>query len=78
MSINANALDFSQEISNLQKQLNQENQFLTKSRNKLENPGFLNNAPDQVVLELREKVDSTKKTIDALKKQVIELEQLAN
>ncbi|MDP6205028.1 MAG: valine--tRNA ligase [SAR324 cluster bacterium] len=78
VSINANALDFSQEISNLQKQLNQENQFLTKSRNKLENPGFLNNAPDQVVLELREKVDSTEKTIDALKKQVIELEQLAN
>ncbi|MEC7087402.1 MAG: hypothetical protein VXW83_08320, partial [SAR324 cluster bacterium] len=61
-----------------QKQLNQENQFLTTSRNKLENPGFLNNAPDQVVLELREKVDSTEKTIDALKKQVIELEQLAN
>jgi len=29
-------------------------------------------------LELREKVDSTEKTIDALKKQVIELEQLAN
>ena len=78
VSINANALDFNQEISNLQKQLNQENQFLTKSRNKLENPGFLNNAPDQVVLELREKVDSTEKTIDALKKQVIELEQLAN
>ncbi|MFL2748172.1 MAG: valine--tRNA ligase [bacterium] len=78
VSINANALDFSQEISNLQKQLNQENQFLTKSRNKLENLGFLNNAPDQVVLELREKVDSTEKTIDALKKQVIELEQLAN
>ncbi|MFL2772073.1 MAG: valine--tRNA ligase [bacterium] len=78
VSINANALDFSQEISNLQKQLNQENQFLTKSRNKLENPGFLNNAPDQVVLELREKVDSTEKTIHALKKQVIELEQLAN
>ena len=78
VSINANALDFSQEISNLQKQLNQENQFLTKSRNKLENPGFLNNAPDQVVLELREKVDSTEKTIDALKKQVIELEQLTN
>ena len=78
VSINANALDFSQEISNLQKQLNQENQFLTKSRNKLENPSFLNNAPDQVVLELREKVDSTEKTIDALKKQVIELEQLAN
>ena len=78
VSINANALDFSQEISNLQKQLNQENQFLTKSRNKLQNPGFLNNAPDQVVLELREKVDSTEKTIDALKKQVIELEQLAN
>ena len=78
VSINANALDFSQEISNLQKQLNQENQFLTKSRNKLQNPGFLNNAPDQVVLELREKVDSTEKTIDALKKQGIELEQLAN
>ena len=78
VSINANALDFSQEISNLQKQLNQENQFLTKSRNKLQNPGFLNNAPYQVVLELREKVDSTEKTIDALKKQVIELEQLAN
>jgi valyl-tRNA synthetase len=78
VSINANALDFSQEISNLQKQLNQENQFLTKSRNKLKNPGFLNNAPDQVVLELREKVESTEKTIDALKKQVIELEQLAN
>ena len=78
ISIDAEALDFSQEIVNLQKQLNQENQFLEKSLSKLENSGFLNYAPEKIVHELREKVDSSEKMIEALRKQVHELEQLTN
>ena len=78
ISIDAEALDFSQEILNLQKQLNQEIQFLEKSLSKLENSGFLNNAPEKIVHELREKVDSSEKMIEALKKQVYELEQLTS
>ena len=34
---------------------------MEKSRNKLDNPGFLSNAPEKVVTELREKVIDTEK-----------------
>jgi valyl-tRNA synthetase len=78
VSIDAEALDFSQEIQNLEKQMNQEKTFLKKSLSKLENPGFLNKAPETIILELREKADSAEKTIDALNKQINELKLLTN
>tara|TARA_B100001250_G_C19491502_1_gene653279 strand:- start:7 stop:693 length:687 start_codon:yes stop_codon:yes gene_type:complete len=73
ISINAEALDFSQEIKNLEKQMHQEKMFLEKSLSKLENPGFLNKAPEKIILELRGKADSAQKTIDALNKQINEI-----
>jgi len=77
-SIEAAALDWKKEIETLQKKLKTESVFVEKSRNKLDNPGFLNQAPGKVVSELRDKVSSTEKTLEALKQQILELEKLAS
>ncbi|MGA0362866.1 MAG: hypothetical protein ACO3P7_14610, partial [bacterium] len=47
-----------------------------KSQQKLNNQGFLAKAPESVVLELREKVASSEKTMTALEKQLQELEAM--
>ena len=75
--IDASAVDWDREMASLQKQLHSESTFLEKSRGKLDNPGFLKNAPESVVSELRTKVGATEKTIDALRRQLRELERLA-
>ena len=77
-SIDATAVDWKKEIATLQKKFNTESGFVKKSRNKLDNPGFLTNAPEKVVTELREKVNDTEKTLDALKQQIRDLEKLAS
>ena len=77
-SIEASALDWKKEIETLQKKLKAESGFVQKSRSKLDNPGFLKQAPEKVVSELRDKVVATEKTLSALKQQILELEKLAN
>ena len=77
-SIEASAVDWKKEIEALQKKQTSESIFVEKSRKKLDNPGFLNKAPEQVVSELREKVTDTEKTLQALKQQILELEKLAS
>ncbi|MEC7886228.1 MAG: valine--tRNA ligase [SAR324 cluster bacterium] len=75
-SIEASALDWKKEIETLQKKLKMESGFVQKSLSKLDNPGFLKQAPEKVVTELRDKVDATEKTLSALKQQILELEKL--
>ena len=75
-SIEASAVDWKKEIESLQKKLETESGFVEKSFKKLKNPGFLNKAPEKVIVELREKVSSTEKTLEALKLQIHELDKL--
>ena len=74
--IEAAAVDWKKEIESLKKRLKTESGFVEKSRKKLKNPGFLNQAPEKVVSELREKIFSTEKTLVALKLQIREFEKL--
>ncbi|MCP4756637.1 MAG: valine--tRNA ligase [Proteobacteria bacterium] len=73
--IDAQAMDWSEEIGKLGKKLKSEEAFLAKSRKKLGNEGFLNKAPEKVVSELKDKVAATEKVIDALKEQISNLEK---
>jgi len=77
-SIDATSVDWKKEIQTLQKKFKSESGFVEKSRNKLDNPGFLSNAPEKVVTELRKKVIDTEKTLKALKQQIRDLEELAS
>ncbi|MGK5095496.1 valine--tRNA ligase [Deltaproteobacteria bacterium TL4] len=78
VQINASAVDWTQELENLGKKLNNEEAFVLKSIKKLENPNFINNAPTPVIAELKGKIETSQKTIDALKQQIDELKSLAN
>ena len=60
----------------MQKKQNTESGFVEKSLKKLNNSDFLKKAPENVVSELREKVTSTEKTLEALRVQIQELEKL--
>jgi valyl-tRNA synthetase len=77
-SIEAAALDWKKEIEALQKKLKTESGFVEKSRSKLDNPGFLKQAPEKIVSELQDKVSATEKTLEALNQQILELEKLAS
>ena len=74
--LNKRVEDWKKEIESLQKKLKTESGFVEKSLKKLKNPGFLNKAPEKVIVELREKVASTEKTLEALKLQIHELDKL--
>ena len=58
------------------KQYSKVSKIVEKSVKKLKNPGFLDKAPEKVIIELREKVASTEKTLEALKVQIHELDKL--
>ena len=74
--IDAGDVDWSEEFLSLQKKLKKEEEFCKKSQQKLNNQGFLAKAPESVVLELREKLESSEKTMTALEKQLHELEAM--
>ena len=76
VQIDASATDLSQELKNLQKKQIKEGKFLSQSRKKLLNPKFLEKAPAGVIEELKEKVTATEKTVEALQKQIQELNNL--
>ena len=75
-SIEAPALDWGKEIETLQKKLKTESDFVEKSRSKLNNFGFINKAPEKVVTELSDKVAVSKKTLSAIKQQILEMKKL--
>jgi len=77
-SIDATFVDWKKEIQALQKKFESESGFVEKSRKKLDNHGFLSNAPEKVVADLRKKVIDIEKTLMALKKQIRDLEKLAS
>ena len=77
-SIDATFVDWKKEIQTLQKKFKSESDFVEKSRNKLDNPGFQSNAPEKVVTDLKKKVIDTEKTLKALKQQIHDLEKLAS
>ena len=54
-SIKASKVDWKKEIESLQKKLKTESGFVEKSLKKLKNPGFLNKAPEKVIIELMRK-----------------------
>lgn len=72
--IEASAADMQERIAGLKKNLKKEQDFIDKSTKKLENPNFLNKAPQAVVDELKEKVAATQKQADAYRQQIAELE----
>ena len=74
--IDAGDVDWSEEILSLQKKFKKEEEFFRKSQQKLNNQGFLAKAPESVVIELREKLESSQKTLTALEKQIQELEAM--
>ena len=74
--IDAGDVDWSEEILSLQKKLKREEEFCKKSQQKLNNQGFLAKAPESVVLELREKLESSGKIMTALEQQLQELESM--
>ena len=77
-SIDATFVDWKKEIQTLQKKFKSESDFVEKSRNKLDNPGFQSNAPEKVVTDLKQKIIDTEKTLKALKQQIRDLEKLAS
>ncbi len=74
VQIEAAEVDWKEELEKLNKKLKKEENFLTKSLKKLQNEQFLSKAPENVVLELREKVAAKEKLITALQNQITELE----
>ena len=74
LTLDASLVNIKKEIDVLKKKLKLEMDFLEKSQYKLRNEGFLKKAPKNIVLELREKVLSTEKTVFVLKKKLIDLE----
>ena len=77
-SIDATFIDWEKEIQTLQKKFKLESVFVEKSRKKLDNPGFLSNAPEKIVTELRKKIIDKEKILKALKHQIRDLEKLAS
>jgi len=76
--IDASALDWEKEIENVQKKIKTETVFLEKSKYKLKNNGFLNQAPEEIVSKLKKKVVATEKTLAALENKILDLEKNIN
>ena len=74
VQIEASAVDWQEEIEKLNKKLQKEENFLLQSRKKLQNDLFLTKAPEHIVAQLRDKVDSKEKLISVLEQQISELE----
>jgi len=75
VSIDASIIDRKKEIEVLRKKIKIETGFLVNSKNKLKNNGFIKQAPEKIVLELRTKVIETEKIVLELKKRLFDLEK---
>ena len=74
VQIEASVVDWQEEIVKLKKKLQKEENFLSRSLEKLKNDQFLSKAPVHIVAELRNKVNSKEKLISVLEQQISELE----
>jgi len=63
-------IDIEVEIEKLQKELDYTKGFLKSVNGKLSNERFVNNAPDQVVVNEKKKQDDAKQKIKILEKQI--------
>jgi valyl-tRNA synthetase len=69
-------VDVEAELTRLMKQLERENADLLKSQNKLGNRSFVDNAPEAVVDQERERLISNQANVDNLHEQIRQLESL--
>jgi valyl-tRNA synthetase len=70
-------VDVEEELTRLNRQLERENSDLAKSDSKLANSRFLENAPQAVVEQERQRFDSHKKKVENLRAQIRQLESLS-
>ena len=70
-------IDVDAERSRLQKQEEKLQIELTRSRGKLENANFVNNAPVDVVAKERQRAAEFERTIAQLAEQIVKLDELA-
>ncbi|MPN34445.1 Valine--tRNA ligase [bioreactor metagenome] len=68
-------LDLEKEVARVEKEIAQAQQELKRFEGKLNNPGFLAKAPEQVVAKEREKLEGTKSRISALEVRLQELHE---
>ncbi len=68
-------IDIDQELQKLREQLEHQRKFLAGVEKKLNNPNFVNKAPEQVVQREREKQQSAIARIKTLEEQIAELEK---
>ena len=66
-------IDLKEELKKLEEQLEHQKRFLSSVEKKLNNPNFVNKAPENVVQREREKQQSAKARIEALEQQINEL-----
>ena len=69
-------IDVAAERARLDKQMDKVTADLAKSRGKLGNEKFVNNAPEAVVTQERERVTEFEKTIQQLTEQLQKLDEL--
>ncbi len=69
-------IDIEQELQKLNEQLEHQRRFLSSVEKKLNNPNFVNKAPEQVVQREREKQQSAMARIKVLEQQIQELNNL--
>ena len=69
-------IDIEQELQKLKEQLEHQRRFLSSVEKKLNNPNFVNKAPQQVVQREREKQQSAMARIKVLEQQIEELSSL--
>ena len=69
-------VDVEEELARLNKQWARENQDLKKSESKLSNKRFVDNAPESVVAQERERLAAHKANVKNLKLQIQQLESM--
>jgi valyl-tRNA synthetase len=69
------AIDVEKEIARLEKSAEKQRKVLAQAEKKLENPGFLNNAGEEVVQKEREKRDELARKIEKMESYVAELKR---
>jgi valyl-tRNA synthetase len=71
----AGVIDLEQERDRLRKEIDQKEDFLQSVRQKLDNPEFVNKAPDEVVEKERRKKDDALAELDRLRENLEDLKQ---
>lgn len=69
-------INIERELKKTESELNNKQDYLASLEEKLDNDGFLNNAPNEVVAQEKEKYEETKEKITQLKQKLNSLKQL--